>query len=239
MTSLQGHLLVAAPKLVDPDLAKTVVLLIQHSPQQAFGVVVNRPRDATVKELWQQEFNKTCECDRPINAGGPVPGPIMAVHECDTLAEIDVLPGVYYSIKKKDLQKLVRQSDCPLKIFDSHSGWGPGQLEGQLADDFSGRKWELTVTTATEARDSAQQNRDAKKARQRAEKEDDYRRRLLVAVKQFPAGETEKVLRVAAGLNGDNFGIAIRFLLQEGRVETCQIRKGKRDYDGYRRTKNS
>ncbi len=143
MTSLQGHLLVASPKLVDPDLAKNVVLLIQHSPQQAFGVVVNRPRAATVKEFWQQEFGKTCDCDRPINSGGPVPGPIMAVHGGDTLAEIDVLPGVFYAIKKKDLQKLVHQSDCPLKIFDSHSGWGPGQLEGQLADDV----WQVVPGT--------------------------------------------------------------------------------------------
>ena len=136
MTSLQGHLLVAAPKLSDPDLAKTVILLIQHSSEQAFGLMVNRPRGTSVKELWQQEFKEACDCGQPVNSGGPVPGPIMAVHGCEALAEIKVLREVYYSIKKQGLHKLVRQPDCPLKIFDSHSGWGPGQLEEQLDNEL-------------------------------------------------------------------------------------------------------
>ena len=144
MASLQGHLLVAAPKLTDPDLAKTVVLLIQHSPEQAFGLVVNRPRDTSVKQLWQQEFKKACDCRQPVNSGGPVPGPIMAVHGCEALAEIKVLRGVYYSIKKQGLHKLVRQPDCPLKIFDSHAGWGPGQLEEQL----EGELWQVISATS-------------------------------------------------------------------------------------------
>jgi len=144
MASLQGHLLVAAPKLTDPDLAKTVVLLIQHSPQQAFGLVVNRPReDTSIKQLWQQEFKKACDCPQAVNSGGPVPGPIMAVHGCEALAEIEVLSGVYYSIKKQDLHKLVRQPDCPMKIFDSHAGWGPGQLEAQL----DGELWQVVTAT--------------------------------------------------------------------------------------------
>lgn len=143
MTSLQGHLLVAAEKPIDPDLARSVILLIQHSPEQAFGVVVNRPGDTTVKELWKQQIKSPCDCDRPVNSGGSAPGPIMAVHGCQDFAELEILPGVYYSIKKKDLQKLVRKPDWPLKIFDSHAGWGPGQLEEQIGAG----NWQVVAST--------------------------------------------------------------------------------------------
>ena len=130
--SLQGRLLVAPPRQLDPDFAKTVILLIQHSEQQAVGVVLNRPTGRTVKELWQGELKEACDCGRHVNSGGPVPGPLMAVHTCQPLSEIEILPGVYYAVKKKNLDKLVRQTDQRFKVFDSHAGWGPGQLERQI-----------------------------------------------------------------------------------------------------------
>ncbi|HYW81037.1 MAG TPA: YqgE/AlgH family protein [Thermoguttaceae bacterium] len=132
MPFLQGHLLVAAPEPIDPDLARSVILLIQHSPEQAFGVVVNRPSDTGVQQLWKEQIKGKCDVDGLVHIGGPAPGPIMAVHGCQDFAELEILPGVYYSIKKKDLQKVVRKPDWPVKIFDSHAGWGPGQLEEQI-----------------------------------------------------------------------------------------------------------
>ena len=53
MKSLAGHLLIAPSQERDPDFAGTVILLIQHSEEQAFGVVLNRPTTTTVREVWQ------------------------------------------------------------------------------------------------------------------------------------------------------------------------------------------
>jgi len=131
--SLQGHLLVAPPHQLDPDFVKTVTLLIQHSEQQAVGVVLNRPSSRTISEVWRGLYKKACGCEQNVNSGGPVPGPLMAVHSSEPFSEIEILPGVYYAVTKKNLDKLVRQADQQLKIFDSHAGWGPGQLEQQLA----------------------------------------------------------------------------------------------------------
>jgi len=130
--SLQGHLLAAPPHEFDPDFVKTVILLIQHSQQQAVGVVLNRPTETTVKEYWKSVLKKPCDFDGPMHCGGPVPGPLMAIHCCEANSEIEVLSGVYYSVTKKNLDKLVRQPDLRLKVFDSHAGWGPGQLDQQL-----------------------------------------------------------------------------------------------------------
>ena len=55
MPFLTGHLLVASPHLLDPNFAKSVVLLVQHTKEGALGVVINRPIDKTV----QPDFTST------------------------------------------------------------------------------------------------------------------------------------------------------------------------------------
>jgi putative transcriptional regulator len=132
MNSLAGQLLIAPDIESDPDFIKTVILLIQHSEQQAVGVVLNRPSGKTIEEAWTGKRNwKSQQC---IYSGGPVPGPLMAVHTCQPLGEIEILSGVYYSVQKKNIEKIAAGSDFLCKIFDSHTGWGPGQLEQWLEE---------------------------------------------------------------------------------------------------------
>ena len=54
MESLEGQLLVACPQLVDPNFARTLVLMIQHNDEGAFGVIINRPIAKTIQELWRE-----------------------------------------------------------------------------------------------------------------------------------------------------------------------------------------
>ena len=61
-------------------------------------------------------------------------GPLMALHAELSLGEIEVLPGVYYSVQKNQLEQLIHYPGHPLKVFQSHAGWGPGQLERFLED---------------------------------------------------------------------------------------------------------
>jgi putative transcriptional regulator len=128
VSSLQGHLLIASPGELDPDFSQTVILLIEHSEGQAVGLVLNRPTTTTVKEL----FDKAHYGNRYIYSGGPVPGPLMALHSCEDHGEIEVAAGVYYSVKKKSLEKVVRIASPTQRIFDGHAGWGPGQVEEQI-----------------------------------------------------------------------------------------------------------
>jgi len=134
MQNLKGHLLVASPHLLDPNFVKTVVLLIHHSDEGAFGVVLNRPADNTIKEIWEQVGETPCESQRRINVGGPVAGPLMAIHTDEHLAEMEILPGLYFAAQRDHLEKLLRQTDGPLRVFVGHSGWGGGQLENELKE---------------------------------------------------------------------------------------------------------
>lgn len=144
MESLAGCFLLASSGLLDPNFVKTVVLLIQHSEQGALGIVVNRPTSKTLKQLWKEVGDARCESEQPIHLGGPVSGPLMAVHTNASLAEVEILPGVFFAAKKKNLDELVIKEDHPFKVFIGHAGWGPGQLEDELRQGA----WLTTPATA-------------------------------------------------------------------------------------------
>lgn len=134
MENLKGHLLVASPHLADPNFVRTVVLLIHHSEDGAFGVVLNRPADNTIKELWEQVGETPCRSNRQVNVGGPVAGPLMAVHTDKRLGEVEILPGLYFAAQRDHLEDLFRQEGRPFRVFVGHSGWGGGQLENELKE---------------------------------------------------------------------------------------------------------
>src|SRR5436305_2107477 len=129
MGSLTGHILVASPHLGDPNFFRSVVLVIRHDEEGAFGVVLNRPLPSKVSDVWRALGNDNIANDQPIYLGGPVTGPLLALHTNDEYSEGDVVEGVCYATHKDHLNWLVEDYDGPLKIFSGYSGWGEGQLE--------------------------------------------------------------------------------------------------------------
>ncbi len=132
MESLQGQLLIASPKLLDPNFAKTVILLVQHSEQGALGLVVNRPTSKKVKELWQEVGESGCNSEHSVYLGGPVSGPLIAVHTDQLLADAAILADVFFTATRENLDTLVQRPERPLKVFVGNAGWGAGQLDGEL-----------------------------------------------------------------------------------------------------------
>lgn len=132
MKSLQGHFLVASPHLVDPNFLRSVVLVIQHDEQGAFGVVLNRPTNNTIAELWGLISQTPCDNASPVHVGGPVAGPLIAVHGDAALSEMEIVPGVHFASAKESIVQLVTQSQCDVRLFVGYSGWGAGQLDSEL-----------------------------------------------------------------------------------------------------------
>jgi putative transcriptional regulator len=132
MEFLQGQLLVASPQLADPNFARTLVLLIEHSQEGALGVVVNRPLTKTIQELWREVGSAPCHSRQPVYMGGPVPGPLLSLHTQSALAEMEPAPGVFFAAKKPHLDALVLNEEPAYKVFVGHAGWGAGQLENEL-----------------------------------------------------------------------------------------------------------
>jgi putative transcriptional regulator len=136
MESLAGKLLIASPFLGDGNFNKSVVLIIQHSAEGAFGLVLNRPTEHRLDEVWLSVANEVCETDAVIHYGGPVEGPLMALHTRRSCSEHGVVPGVHFAASKEKLHDLLRlaDDDNSYRVFSGYSGWGESQLESELEE---------------------------------------------------------------------------------------------------------
>lgn len=124
--------MIASPQLRDPNFAQTVVLMIQHEEQGAFGIILNRPGDKTVDEVWQLLGKEPCDCQQTVYMGGPVPGPLIALHKIESLSDQEVLPGLYATAQATAFDELLNQPEDDFRIYSGHAGWGGEQLEGEL-----------------------------------------------------------------------------------------------------------
>ena len=134
MDSLQGKLLVATPRLSDPNFFRAVILLVQHGAEGALGLVLNRPVSTSVSTVWQQVSESPCLIEGFLHQGGPCEGPLMVMHTEADASDLQVLPGLHFSTNKDAIGRLVDAASSPTTFFVGYAGWGPGQLEGELEE---------------------------------------------------------------------------------------------------------
>ncbi len=130
MPYLSGSFLVARPVLKDPSFVRTVVLILKHEAGGAFGLVVNRP--SSVEGL-----------PFPVFMGGPCAAEgLVLLHGHEEWLPEDpdgpdskIAAGIYLG----NAECLKRISDPPnaetfrFRVFLGYAGWGPDQLERELA----------------------------------------------------------------------------------------------------------
>ena len=133
--SLRGKLLIASPALLDPNFARTVVLITEHNDEGAMGVVLNRPSETEVGEV-APELGSVVAAG-PVFIGGPVqPQALVVLAEFnDTAAAAWVVVAdvgfVSADTGTGELEQAIRRG----RVYAGYSGWGAGQLEGELAED--------------------------------------------------------------------------------------------------------
>jgi len=132
MHFFQGNLLVAAPHQLDPNFVQGVILVVKHSDQGAFGLIVNRPRKRSDDVLRQSKAGRHSHEKANLYFGGPVTGPLMAVHRDRILGEIEILPGLFFSGGEENVLAVMRRKRQPCRIFAGYTGWGPKQLEYEI-----------------------------------------------------------------------------------------------------------
>ena len=135
MDSLSGKLLVAAPRLNDPNFSRTVVLMVEHDRGGALGLVLNRPGNQALDSIWDELVDGACPHDLTVMVGGPLEGPLLALHADSSSAERGIVPGVFLAMRKDLVVSLVVDGSRPLRVFAGYSGWGAGQLDAELAAD--------------------------------------------------------------------------------------------------------
>ena len=132
MKSLQGKLLVASPHLTDPNFYRSVVLMVQHDSEGALGLILNRPTSQTTRDAWRAISDELIDSCAPVYYGGPVDGPLSAIHSNENCSETEIVPGVFFSAGRDQLSNLMRQEESRIRVFAGYSGWGGGQLEAEF-----------------------------------------------------------------------------------------------------------
>jgi putative transcriptional regulator len=133
--TLRGKLLVATPQLSDPNFARTVVLILEHGDDGAFGVVLNRPSDILVVDAIQP-WGAVASAPSVVFLGGPV-----GVDQAIGLAVrngAESAPGWAPLFADLGSVDLAAGPTSPMpqrfRVFVGHSGWGSRQLEGEIEE---------------------------------------------------------------------------------------------------------
>jgi putative transcriptional regulator len=133
-------LLIAMPRVLDPFFYKSVVLLIEHQPAGALGLIINHPTRVSVAEMLSViNINWRGERDARIHLGGPVQTHVgtmllgdTAAEERIELASIEIHPRIRLSQNIQLLSELMDDLPDQIKLFLGYAGWGPGQLDNEL-----------------------------------------------------------------------------------------------------------
>lgn len=159
MAPLAPGFLIASPPLGDPNFERTVVLLAMHGPRGALGFVVNRVAPLKIGEVMSLAGYgpKLAHLGSPVFVGGPVEpgsgwilydeprfgGDVEGVIEVDSKVRISSSREVFDALAKDLEPKSETEPGLTLSeetarigrkmIFLGYSGWGPGQVEGEIA----------------------------------------------------------------------------------------------------------
>jgi putative transcriptional regulator len=85
--NLSGRVLIASPYLTDGNFLRSVIFMIRHDVEGAFGLVVNRPTERRFRELIELPAGGSPRDDDQIYRGGPVEGPLLALHDLAGIGE--------------------------------------------------------------------------------------------------------------------------------------------------------
>jgi putative transcriptional regulator len=173
MHSFTGNLLVASSLVTDPVYAGGVCLLVHQDKENVIGVMLNRPMQPSPEAMLQM-FGQQNEVKNrlapqvpalanSLHFGGPLSGPVVAIHQLSQCAEAETGNGIYVAAQKHHLEQLVRDHPSPYRLIVGHLGWEKDQLEAEIeagiwhsipatADSVfssSGDMWQRLIQRAT------------------------------------------------------------------------------------------
>ena len=132
----QGKILVTPRDAPDPHFAESVILLARYNESGAVGLMVNRRTEVPLSRVLK-EIPGAAKHTEPVYVGGPV--------ELDTVLALVraskppdgaglVSGSLYLLMARQVLEKALRERDATnLHIYLGYCGWGPHQLENEVA----------------------------------------------------------------------------------------------------------
>ncbi len=130
-----GQLLIATPRLSDPNFARAVILVLDHDGDGALGVVINRPSELTLQAVlppWAEAVSDP----QMLFAGGPVsPESALGLALCRGSGPPDGfrrMVGDYGLVDLDQDPAFLLPDLVGVRVFSGYAGWGAGQLESEI-----------------------------------------------------------------------------------------------------------
>ena len=140
-----GKLLLALPAIGDPRFDHAIIAIISHDADGAMGIAIGQTGDFAVSEVLDQaDLPGAIAPDPMVMVGGPVePQRGFVVHSRDWGGQgtIDVADSFAVS-GSLDVLRAISTGKGPARwlLAMGYAGWGPGQLESEIAADA----WHVT-----------------------------------------------------------------------------------------------
>lgn len=148
-TCFRDHFLIALPNLVGDYFSNTVTYILEHNSKGAFGLVINKPLQLTLRDLFGKDSFQGLESSRvPVLDGGPVRREsVFFLHEAgmEYQSTQQISSGISLTTSEDLIRDLARGGG-PSKVITAmgYAGWDNGQLERELTDNV----WLLTPARA-------------------------------------------------------------------------------------------
>ena len=142
-TYLNNQFLIAMPGLADPNFFHTVTYLCQHNQEGALGIIINRPTDMKLVDIFEQMGIKTDlqqVLNTPVFSGGPVQQERgFVIHTpCEQQWDSSISTAKNITLtSSRDVLEAIAQGQGPSNylIALGYAGWGSGQLEKEITEN--------------------------------------------------------------------------------------------------------
>ena len=135
--SLKGQLLLDKGRLEGSCFHHTALLICQHDPDGAFGLVLNRPAGPKVGDVLAANLPESLK-GNDLFLGGPVqPEALSYLHSDHFLPDANVMPNLQLEHALDELVELASSFSATqrIKVFAGYAGWSPGQLDDEMKRD--------------------------------------------------------------------------------------------------------
>lgn len=149
--NLTHHFLIAMPGLEDPAFVKSVVYVCEHTERGALGLIINKPSEINLKNLFDKVELPLFRADlseAPVFQGGPVQTergfvlhePFFSASDApkeSVYASTLTIPGGLEMTTSKDVLESLSTGGGPRRVLVTlgYSSWGEGQLESELSEN--------------------------------------------------------------------------------------------------------
>lgn len=147
-TNFTHHFLIAMPGVEGEPFARSVVYMCEHSDRGALGLVINKPSDIQLRDLFDKvelPLGREDLSDAPVFHGGPVQTDrgfvlhetLMPGEEAVYASTLVIASGGLEMTTSKDVLEALSTGAGPRKVFISlgYSAWAQGQLESEISEN--------------------------------------------------------------------------------------------------------